>query len=367
MKIAAPASFLAPLLLAATVPAQLVANWVADDWTGTSPWLDRVSGIPAVARGNPTWGTTPMGVPSTGIGLTFNGAGDAFDISSANNPVSGAVKFTAIALFRTTTPGINNNTGTNWWNTTGIVGAEIVGIPNDWGLKLLADSRAQCGFRDNSAQAGNVTDGLVHTTALTWDSVSGLVSFYIDGEFQSSFNQGQGVGVAVGGFAFGTFEEGGTSAYFTGEIGVVQLYASVTDVAQLHQTLTCPTAATTTLSTGCPASQNGPQISFTGVPRLGQSFSIEGAPLLGNVCAMLLGVEVPPIPLAPLGVVEPGAALCLIQIASFPCSSVPTGSVSLLIPWNTMCGLTLDAQWFDYQGSGLEFSTSAVGKFTIGL
>lgn len=128
----------------------------------------------------------------------------------------------------------------------------------------------------------------------------------------------------------------------------------------------CGALASTGISSSCPASANGPVLSFAGLPTRGGTFDVQGGPLTGAVCALLLGVEIPPIPLSAIGSAEPGSAFCLTQIASFPCAPTPMASVPLAVPIDAMCGLTLDVQWIDYLGTGLDFATSAVGKFTVG-
>jgi hypothetical protein len=138
--------------------AALVGHWVADDWSGSGNWLDRVSSLVAAPVGDPT-------VSSGWISLDGN---DAFDVTAANNPATGASNFTVFTKFKTTTGGVANNTGGSWWSNSGIVGGEVVGNPNDWGLMLLADGRGQGAFRGGSAQGSNVIDGNTHTLALTW-------------------------------------------------------------------------------------------------------------------------------------------------------------------------------------------------------
>lgn len=117
------------------------------------------------------------------------------------------------------------------------MGAEVVGNYNDWGLKVLLDRRAQGGFMGDSHASGNIVDGRIHTSALTWDGATGACKFYLDGELQGGFTQGLGT-IANFGFAIAQFKENGNSAFFTGDIAVVQLYRSIEDIGKLHLALT---------------------------------------------------------------------------------------------------------------------------------
>lgn len=230
--------------------AALIGHWVADDWSGSGNWNDRVGNYVAAINGNPTVSTNAFGSTGTVNGINLDG-NDFFNVTAANNPAVGKTNFTVIALFKTTTGGANNNTGGNWWQNSGIVGGEVSANPNDWGLMLLQDGRANGAFRSASIQSpGSVIDGTPHTLAVTWSDTPGdtFGRVYLDGTLIGTTTaQDGGVGIANAGFAIGKNFATGT-AFYTGDIGVVQLYDSIEDIGSLHATLTTPIPEPTSLA-----------------------------------------------------------------------------------------------------------------------
>lgn len=227
---------------APAVQAALVGHWHADDWAGgTNLWVDRVGAWPAAPAGDP--------LPSYGAfqgarGILFD-SDDRFDVTSTNNPAAGKTHFTLIALFKTGTPGVNNNV--QYWFNAAVVGGEAPGTPNDWGLCLLQRGTARGYFGgayvDTGAE-GYVVDGRAHTLALTWadptDGGDGSLRFYVDGVLRGETGaQDGGAGISATGFAIGANQYQGT-ACFVGAIGEVRMYDSVEDVAALHGALTAP-------------------------------------------------------------------------------------------------------------------------------
>lgn len=221
----------------------LVGHWVADDWSGSGNWLDRIKSSIAVPAGTPVVATGSIDTTSTQNGLYFDGS-SRFDISNVNNPAVGATKFTVIASFQTTTGGINNNV--NWWENTGIVGGEAPSDKNDWGLILLQNGSARGGFVRNSLTDGVVTDGTLHTMALTWADPSfggdAMMRLYVDGLLKATHHGHSadvGDGIVDYGFAIASSEVG-KSNFFTGTLGEVRLYSQLKDVLALHAEMTIP-------------------------------------------------------------------------------------------------------------------------------
>ncbi len=136
----------------------------------------------------------------------------------------------------------------------------------------------------------------------------------------------------------------------------------------VQRDLCTPTVtASQSISTACPASANGPTLSFSGTSQLGGTISIIGTGLNGTICGLVLGVEVPPLPLAAIGSTEPGSSYCISQFLTIPCPGAGTQQIDLSIPWNTECGLPVSAQWVDLISPPIDIGTSAVGTFTVGL
>ncbi|HEY4262304.1 MAG TPA: lamin tail domain-containing protein, partial [Schlesneria sp.] len=59
----------------------------------------------------------------------FDGVNDQLRVT--NQSLNGATNFTVAMVFRTSTAG---RAGTQWYNNTGIVDAEVGGVTNDWGM-----------------------------------------------------------------------------------------------------------------------------------------------------------------------------------------------------------------------------------------
>ena len=226
------------LIAAVPAPAGLIGHWVADDWSGTGNWTDRVSSLVAVPSGDPTVAAGAFNTLGSTNGIDLDG-NDHFAVNAANNPATGNTEFTVIASFKTTTGGANNNTGGQWWQNSGIVGGEVSANPNDWGLMLLQDGRVNGAFRATSVQStGSVIDGNVHTLAVTWSETGDTIGrVYLDGVLIGNTGvQDGGAGISNTGFAIGRGYEGG-GAYYTGEVAVVQFYDSVEDIGALHNSL----------------------------------------------------------------------------------------------------------------------------------
>ena len=216
----------------------LIGHWNADDYSGSGNWLDRVSGLTATVSGNPSVSANAVGTTSCTNGIYFDG-NDRFDVFAANNPAVGQTKFTVIASFSTANGGLNNNA--NWWQNTGIVGAESPSSPNDWGLMLLQNGSAKFAFSSSTYTDGKVADGKLHTMALTWsdpdDGGDGYAHAYVDGQHKWSAFVNNGAGIVNDGFAIAAQQDGGTY-YYTGLIGEVRIYNSIEDIAYLHEQMT---------------------------------------------------------------------------------------------------------------------------------
>ncbi len=272
-----------------------------------------------------------------------------------------------LAMFRTTTPGHNNSVLQHWWNATGIMAAELSGVHNDWGLKLLADGRAQGGFRYDSYAAGNVVDGKVHTTAMTWDGATGQADFYIDGAWQGTFTQGAGT-VSPSGFGIATNQENGTGAFFTGDIAVLQLYTSIENVDNLHRLLVGGT-----YGSGCQGSNGIPKLAFTGESRIGKTLNVDLSSAPPATGAFLNAGFTNTAPY-PLDLSSLGALGCMLYNEPFDTGVAGTnatgdGQISIAIPATSgLVGVRAFFQWLclDPSANSIGLTTTNGGIAVIG-
>jgi hypothetical protein len=353
MKIASATVSAVFFLIIGTANAQLVGHWVADDWSGTGSWVDRVSKIPATIQDNPKRSTTLFATPGAVFGISFDG-NDAFNVTATNSPVTGAAKFTVLAMFRTNTPGVSNQVGTNWWSTTGIVGAEVGGNHNDWGLKVLLDRRAQGGFMGDSHASGNIVDGRIHTSALTWDGATGACKFYLDGELQGGFTQGLGT-IANNGFAIAQFKENGNSAFFTGDIAIVQLYRSIEDIGKLHLALTGCIASAPNYGVGLAGRLGIPTLTPSAAPVFLRNINVLASNSSGTAALglILVGQQAVSIPLL-------GGRLLVNPIAQAG-TLVPVGGLSIPFAVPDLSALCRTPSALSYRVQVLQLDNAAVG------
>jgi|GEM_PF-1959652 len=194
----------------------LVAQWVADDYTGGT-WTDRVNSISATVDGAPTASANQMNGHAS---VRFDGD-DAFVISAADSPMAHAADFSIVAVMKTDTAGA---AGTNWYQNTGIVDMEMPGATRDWGLVL--DDQGQIGaglgggditFYSNES---GLNDDAGHIAVYT--RAGDQLALYIDGGVaQTAVGGNQDIRLAND-FTIGRIQTGGN--YYTGDIAEVRIY-----------------------------------------------------------------------------------------------------------------------------------------------
>lgn len=228
--------------------ADMVGQWVADDWAGgTTEWVDRVMGKMATvpsAINSPIKTVGAIEGSLTSSGIVFDGVNDYFLIHPFDNPIQGKTSVTIVAFFNTS-QGASGSDGA-FWRFPGPINGEGPGGPNDWGLTYNAAGNAQGFFnsRINPSPSVSLIDGQPHTMTLTWQDPSvfpgeGVARLYVDGNLVGSVGPtdgGNGVNNANG-FVIGADREGilyNFPRFFSGAIGELRFYDSVEDPEAIH-------------------------------------------------------------------------------------------------------------------------------------
>jgi hypothetical protein len=126
------------------------------------------------------------------------------------------------------------------------------------------------------------------------------------------------------------------------------------------------------LAPGCPAaatSGGGPVLGFDNTPVIGRPFVIRRtATSVGPVATVLMiGLQVPALPLSNFGSTVPGAALCINPVVTqFFLGGTSTLNPITIPPALQFCGVNFDVQWLDAP-TLTEIGSSAVGHFVVGL
>ena len=246
-------------LLAATANAELVGQFVSNDWTGTGAWDNRVEGKTGatIAAGTPTLSSAGTLASQAGVNfIEFNGS-SFFNVlgNNANNPMYGVGDFSITAVFTT-----DGNTQTSaeplyWWNQTGLVGNERPGgSPADFGITIngdtligsMSDPRPYLTAETAVASTTTVNDAPMHV--VTWvrdvmDATHASFYLYVDGVLEASLLNQEDVSTSydiVGspalsgsggwpeGFAIAACTTSGDGK-FTGRIAEIQIHDTAID------------------------------------------------------------------------------------------------------------------------------------------
>ncbi len=248
-------------LLAATANAELVGQFVSNDWTGTGAWENRVEGKTdaTIAAGTPTLSSAGTLASQAGVNfIDFNGS-SFFNVlgNDANNPMYGVGDFSITAVF--TTDGNTQQSGeypTYWWDHGGVVGNERPGgPPADFGLTIdgnivmgaMSDPRAYVSSNvGNLRSTTTVDDNPVHV--VTWvrdvvDATHASFFLYVDGALEASLVNQEDVSAAydilstpdlssgsgfLEGFAIGACSTIGEEK-FLGRIAEIQIHDTAID------------------------------------------------------------------------------------------------------------------------------------------
>jgi hypothetical protein len=154
---------------------------------------------------------------------------DGNDAVQINNPVT--QNFTICFWMNTTQTGMD---GTQWWNGSGLVDAEVSGSKKDYGISLTGSVVAfGVGTTDTTIKSVTpVNDGLWHHVAVTRSSTSGQMIIYIDGtENASTFgptaNRSDAVNIRIGSLQT-------NNKFFNGQLDEIYFFDKVLTYDQIQ-------------------------------------------------------------------------------------------------------------------------------------
>jgi alpha-tubulin suppressor-like RCC1 family protein len=207
-----------------------MAKWVADSLSGSdgssvSNWTD-VFGNKTAAQTNAARQPKLYSNSMNGHKVVrfANASSQYLTVTATNSPIAGAGSFTLVMVFKTTTAGAASS---SFYNNTGLLGAEQIGVLADWALCIngsqlgagLGSGANGCGA-DLSLYGGTVTDGNPHVAMYV--RAGDTVSLYVDGArvaAQSSLCPAERGDYS---FQIGAMLPG--SLCFNGDIAEIQLY-----------------------------------------------------------------------------------------------------------------------------------------------
>ena len=116
-----------------------------------------------------------------------------------------------------------------WWSGEGLVDGEVPNVADDFGVSLAGGKVAfGVGNPDTTIlTSSSVNDGLWHHVTATRNSVSGLMSLYLDGILQASTTGPQGTKAAPDNLRIGSLQTGVAGGFFSGGIDDVQIFDRV--------------------------------------------------------------------------------------------------------------------------------------------
>jgi hypothetical protein len=229
-----PVIWAASICFAGHANADLVAKWQAADFNlTTEEWPSSVGSITARVMGT-DFIYSVANAFNDKPGLDFPG-GTYFNITEAENPLSGASAMTLVAVFE---PQVTGTIGTSWYQGTGIIGMEQANSVPDWGLGLSGDRIvAGSGGPDVTLFSNPVSFYQTYVVIYTWNS-SGQQRLFVNG-----VEQDVDLGVSTsprngGAFAIGAMTSDGINP-LVGYLAEVQLHNSdeSANAATLSETL----------------------------------------------------------------------------------------------------------------------------------
>ncbi|MGC4030142.1 MAG: lamin tail domain-containing protein [Tepidisphaeraceae bacterium] len=185
-----------------------VSSWNASTGTG--------SATQSTSANRPTYRTNQINGKAV---VHFDGSNDNLKIT--NQSLNGLADFTVAMVFRTSTAG---RAGTQWYNNTGIVDAEVGGVTNDWGLAVndAGSIGAGVGNPDTTLySASNLNNGQAHVVVFTKAGTTTALS--IDGGIPV-YGTASATARNVNELVFGSLHT--NVNYFNGDIGEVRLYST---------------------------------------------------------------------------------------------------------------------------------------------
>jgi MSHA biogenesis protein MshQ len=187
-------------------------------WGGNSgEVLDNLSnGLNGTAIGN----STTINDGQVCRAGTFDGSGDYVEAPGIDEYLS----TTASLSFWINTLQIGNNTA---WNAPGIAGVEEVGGGNDifWGyIDASGHIRIQKGNGRSAVSNQPINNGSWHHVVLTWDSSTGVVQVFVDGNLDNSATSETG-DVSTAFSSIGLIKNNGVN--FNGQLDELLVFGSV--------------------------------------------------------------------------------------------------------------------------------------------
>ena len=159
---------------------------------------------------------------------TFDGAGDYINATDIDSYLS----TTASISFWMNSSQNGSNTA---WNAPGILGVEQRGGGSDifWGyIDGSGRIRIQKGNGSSAASSTVVNNANWHHVVLTWDSVSGVVQVYVNGNLEGSANSETGdVGSPFS--SIGRIENSFSSVNYTGQLDELMVFDSIISPSQV--------------------------------------------------------------------------------------------------------------------------------------
>lgn len=170
----------------------LVGHWSAADLAAThvsgepiNVWTDAVDDIRATAEGQPHLITDALNGFSV-VRFDPSDGEDLLRVIAEESPMSGVGDFTVAVVFATASQELRGGTA-NWYQNTGIVDANLLGIVDDWGLAINSQGQIAAGLgRPNRTQyssLANLNDGGAHVAIYTRSGRT--ISLYVDGTMDS--------------------------------------------------------------------------------------------------------------------------------------------------------------------------------------
>ena len=153
-------------------------------------------------------------------------------------PRSISNSFSITCWIKTTTTG----GGSQWWAGKGIVDGEVQGSTSDFGLSLVGGAAALgIGNPDTTITSTSlINDGQWHHLAANWNTLTGLMQLYVDGQLQATTNGPTGTRSAPPNLRIGSIQTGYAGGYLAGTIDDVRLFNRTLSATEIVGTMNRP-------------------------------------------------------------------------------------------------------------------------------
>ncbi len=169
------------------------------------------------------------------LALQFNGVDSYVQIPRS----IGAGSCFSIAFWMKTTS--TGGTGSFWYNGAGLVDGTVLGATSDFGVSLLGGKIALgVGNPDTTLQStASVNDGQWHYVVATRNGLTGMMTIYLDGIFNTNQIGPIGARMAPPYLNLGSLQTG-VAGFYNGELADVRLYNSWLDTNAIAQLFAAP-------------------------------------------------------------------------------------------------------------------------------